>query len=317
MAKYLALLILSLFVVSCDKNSAGSGTMPLVTPPVRAATPAGFTARGVAGRALSSSDFRSRFFSAGPTNIFGILTDIDSRITGINSRTTPTTACSSTTPVAYTINPWGQTVTMYAQCYENVGTGLIQWGVKDRVTYLYVAIGATRSAIQITPHATLPDKYQVKAWISLGFTNTTCGTAGTWDGCSYGVMEIAADNSVNTFDFSVAGMGFGYCGAQLKSDGTNVYSKGSADGVGGACNAVDTLCVLASDITTPGTCASTTFTVSELGRKAVASSPTTVLAGAMHQASTHPAVPNVTLNGTSTDDINFGPTTPTAGVTAF
>ncbi len=319
-----ALLIGSLVVIvsliatsGCGKSSAGAGTFPLVTPPVKAAAPAGLKTRN---RVLDPADIRSRFFSAGPTNIFTILTNIDTRIGEINTRTTSTTTgCTAQAPVAYTISPWGQSVTMYASCYEIIGTptaaspGLIQWGTKDGAFYLYSAQGAARVAAIATPIAGT-SHYTVKAWMGVGYTNagtSTC-TGSAWDGCSYGVLQIDANSNTNTFEMAVAGIGFGYCGAQLKSDGTNIWILGSADGVSGACQAQDNNCVLASDATTTGSCTPplTTFSnTTAIGRAAIS--------GTSISWAADPTNTNVTLNGSSSDALAFGPTTATTGVASF
>jgi hypothetical protein len=109
---------------------------------------------------------------------------------------------------------------------------------------------------------------------------------------------------------SVAGIGFGFCGAQLRSDGTNVYATGSED-MGATCQPVSSSCVLASDLATAGTCTSLmTFTHPALGREAGMGATT-------FAASLYPSPPNLTLDGTMNDDLHFGPTAPTPGVASF
>jgi hypothetical protein len=63
---------------------------------------------------------------------------------------------------------------------------------------------------------------------------------------------------------------------------------------------------MASDLSTTDGCP-TSFTLPALGRRAGAGA---------HDfgASTYPDSPNVTLDGTNTDSLHFGPETPTAGV---
>jgi hypothetical protein len=325
-------------LAGCGKH--GPDRYPLVKPPVVAATPSGFKSASLAastvrsaalaGGGLSASEFKARFFSTGPTDIFGILDGIDSRIGDINSQASGdkrSAACLSQTPVAYSITPWGQSVTMYAQCYESVtvpgpstGASFVQWGQKDGVTYLYTAIGAEHVAVIATPIAGVADHYKVQAWIGLGYSNSGCGP-GTWDGCSYGVMQLVADASAGEFEFTVAGVGFGYAGAQLKSNGATVYAAASTD-MGTTCGAVDSLCVAASDLTTPGTCADgtalTTFDLPAIGREAVAGSDVPPINGGTFAASQYPASgANVTLNGTASDALAFGPAAPTAGVGSF
>ena len=271
-------------------------------------------------RALDPTDFKNRFFSAGPTYIFGILSSIDDRISGYNSSTS-TSACLSQDPVQYTVTPFGQTVTMYAQCYQQIGggftgdPGLIQWGVKDSIFYLYSAIGAGWTAAIATPIG-VTGQYSIQAWSSVGVGNGAVGTTGacstSWDSCSYGVIQISANPVTSNFEMSVAGMGFGYCGAQYNSDGVNIYGTGSTD-MGATCNTTDTICVLASDASTAATCTGPeqSFSLPALGRLAESG-----VAQANWGASGYPGGGGntITLNGTSGDDVHFGPIVPTVGV---
>jgi hypothetical protein len=398
---------------------------PLVTPPVRAAAPAGFGGTGsppsgfttqslrigrtqsdeefvfaradrprfgegptapssvVAGggfhlTSLASSDIRSRFFSAGPTNIYSLLGAIDDRITGINGRAQTTKSpCLAQAPVPYTITPFGQSLTFYVQCYEEIGSsapgdpGFVQFGMKDGVTYYYSAIGAGWTAAILTPTGgassldggvdaegggpqrgsdvgtdgspsigadgsvsvgSAGGAYVVKAWSGVGYLNAGgCGNKSGFDDCSYGVIEIQADSSQRTFEMAVAGIGFGYCGAQLKSDGTTVYGIGSPD-MGTTCAAADTFCVAASDVTTAGVCDPSimTFALPALGRMS-STGPNAggpgpgpgpgVDAGssAAWAASQYPGGPanRIVLDGTTSDSLYFGPTSPTPGAGAF
>ena len=323
------------FHTACGKSSGPGAGLPLVTPPVKSATPTGLRGSSTAwlrdlilprsafatASTLSTSDFKSRFFSTGPTDILGtVLPALDNLITNINTQSASNnSACLTQTPVSYTVTPFGQTVTMYAQCYSQ-GTAsytgdpaLTQFGTKDGVTYIYSAQGAEWVAAIITPITGSTSDYTVQAWIGLGYSNTS-GCSSTWDGCSYGAMEINANSKTKAFEFAVAGMGLGYCGAQLKSDGTNLYATASVD-MGTSCYDIGTLCVSASDGTTSGTCDTslTTFALTPLGRKSTASTATLVVGN--WGVSAYPATgANLTLDGSSTDDLRFGPTTPTTGV---
>jgi hypothetical protein len=108
---------------------------------------------------------------------------------------------------------------------------------------------------------------------------------------------------------TTAGLGEGYCGVQINSDGTSIYGEGSTD-MGAPCNAVDSLCVSA-DLTTTGTCTNLmTFTLPAIGRKAG-------MGRSAFDASLYPATPNITLDGTATDSLTFGPQAPTPGVPSF
>ena len=304
--------------------------LPLVTPPVKAATPAGFSGSGAKASklhplTLSSSDFQSRFFSAGPTNIFNILGEIDGRIMGINQANADgSPKCFALTPVAYPLIGVGQNVTLYAQCYDQVGTGtpadpeFLQVGIKDGVTYLYEAIGQGQVAAIVTPVSADGgadgEGEIVEAWMSVGTLNaaTSCGGHATWDGCSYGVIHLWANSASKQFEMTVAGIGFGYCGAQLRSDGSVIFGSGSTD-MGMTCNDVDTLCVDAADAMTPASCPAdvTAFTLGGLGRKAATGTSQTFGASAYPAAIA--GVGNITLDGTLGDALHLGPTAPTSG----
>jgi len=310
---------------------------PLLTPPVRAATPAGLggtapraslvrSSASISGKrfALDTADIKSRFFTAGPTSIFKILGDVDARVEEINRASSSGASCLTQEPVPYTLTPFGQTLTFYAQCFSTFAsspteTSFSQFGVKDGIVYLYVAMGAEHVAARITPVGDrVPDagpvsgKFQVDAYIGVGYNNaTSCGTMSGFDGCSYGVIELHSDESRLGLELTVAGVGFGYCGAQLKSDGVHVFAIGSLD-MGESCLTMSTLCVAASDVTTPGICSAelAMFTSRALGRTAVSGSN-----GAMG-ASQYPGKTDntITLNGTATDSLGFGPSAPSVGV---
>jgi hypothetical protein len=157
----------------------------------------------------------------------------------------------------------------------------------------------------------------VRAWIG----TDSAGCANGWDGCSYSVLELKANESTREFELSTAGVNTGFCGAQLKSNGTDVYAVGSsATAPGNTCGAVETLCVAASDATTPSTgCPGawlTIFGLPALGRTATASS-----SGGTWAASEYPggAANTVVLDGSSdgsapADSVQFGPSSPTPGV---
>ncbi|MEY4510459.1 MAG: hypothetical protein RLZZ450_2581 [Pseudomonadota bacterium] len=132
-----------------------------------------------------------------------------------------------------------------------------------------------------------------------------------FDSCSYGVMELHTEPVRRELVLSVAGIGFGYCGAQLKSDGVRVFGRDSLD-MGTSCPATSDLCVLASDVTTPTVCSGdiTTFSWPALGRKS------TVGTRQAFGASLYPggADNQITLDGTATDSLDLGPSAPADGV---
>ena len=47
---------------------------------------------------------------------------------------------------------------------------------------------------------------------------------GSFDGCSYTAIAIHANSATGEFEMSVAGIGVGVCGAQLRSDGASRHS---------------------------------------------------------------------------------------------
>jgi hypothetical protein len=299
---------------------------------------------------LDSNDIRSRFFSMGPTNVYGLLGSIDGRIQGYNMRAqNGAPACMQSAPIAYTIHPFGTDVAFYAQCVDKIGSsdpndpGFVQFGTKDGVVYYYSAVGAGWTAAILTPNAANDagadeagtdageggapaTSYRVHAWSGVGYLNADgCGNKGAFDDCSYGVIELVADASSGTFEMAVAGIGFGYCGAQLKSNGTLVYGVGSTD-MGQTCNDQGTFCVQASDVMTPADCSGdgvSTFALTPLGRRESMGSglahTTAPDGGVAWGASKYPGADanQVVLDGTNTDALHFGPSTPTAGVGSF
>ena len=344
--------------LGCGASKGAGANLPLISPPVRAATPAGLvagvqptpglTSQTGLGRklsALGADDIKSRFFTMGPTSIFSILAEVDMRIAEVNQSTSDhDESCLTQEPVPYQVTPWGQTLTFYAQCARTSvkdldnSMRLLQFGQKDGITYLYIAGGAETVAARLTPanlatpgaidggiasadtrdggvgQLTAGSAYRVDAWIGVGYNNaSSCGSRNSFDGCSYGVIELHTDAARRGFQLSVAGVGFGYCGAQLASDGTSVFARGSID-MGTTCQPPDTLCVAASDITTPATCLGslTSFSSPALGRQLTQglnmSGPSLYPGGAANQ---------IVLNGTPTDSLAFGPTMVTSGVGSF
>lgn len=281
--------------------------LPLITPPVRAATPPGLIPPAAA-HLVDATDFRSRFFSgSGPTDLFTLLGSVDDRLEFVNTASLGGPhACLSLAPVEYMITPFGQTVPFYAQCYQELGSpNFMQFGVNDGNTYLYVAVGATRLAARLTPVDGNPDQYLVEIWYGVGYTNVPDCSA-TFDGCTYAVVELRANSATSDFEMAVAGISVSFCGVQIKSDGTELYAEGSSDN--NMCAPTSTTCVDATDLTTPGTCAGLmAFDLVPIGR-------TATTGGQTWGASDYPSTPNITLDGTTSDSLHFAPETPTPGV---
>jgi hypothetical protein len=122
-------------------------------------------------------------------------------------------------------------------------------------------------------------------------------------------MELRADPSRSHLELSVAGLGFGYCGAQLSSDGTTIQFAGSID-MGTTCLPSASVCVSASDLTAQTQCPAPSFGLPAVGRMAGAG-PNGTFAASLYGSDI------VLLNGTGTDSLAFGPAAPTPGVAEF
>jgi hypothetical protein len=334
-----------------DAGRADAGSvlkrLPQITPLVRAAAPAGLGGRvptlprirgrtddlGVRRSALDSADFKSRFFTEGPTSVYRLLGELDKRIDEINASSANSSAACITQPsVPYTVEPFGRSLTFHAQCTVGTNSDFFQFGEKEGTIYLYIVGPVQHAAVRLTPvtrGASTSDSgtplagdvadaggssgaYRVDAWLGLGYNNAgACGPTGGFDGCSYGVMELHTEPLRRELVLSVAGIGFGYCGAQLKSDGERVFGRGSLD-MGMSCPATSDLCVLASDLTTPAVCSGDiqTFGWPALGRKA------TMGTLQAFGASMYPggADNQIVLDGTATDSLDLGPSAPAEGV---
>jgi hypothetical protein len=320
-----ALLASMICAAACTGGGGASVDLPLIVPPVRAATPSSFQVAAHAARqaaaegTISASDFRDRFFnpSGGPTEVFQILAGIDARLDEVNSAGGDKQhACLEQAPVDYMLSMFGQDVPFAAQCYRRFGTSgsgpaaFMQFGQRDGVTYLFVTGGAARVAARVTPVAGTTD-VEVDAWYGVGYTNAMCGTDHSFDGCSYAATQIHADPTKHAFEMTVAGIGVGFCGISMRSDGVSIYGAGSSD-MGATCQDRATLCASASDLSAPGACdAIASFTLPALGRQAGAGAHA-------FGASRYPDAPNIALDATATDSLGFGPAmAPTAGVGYF
>jgi hypothetical protein len=317
-------LLSSMICAAACTGSGASADLPLIVPPVRAATPSSFQAaartapQAAVDGAISAGEFRDRFFNpaGGPTEVFQILAGIDARLAEVNTAGDKPHACLEQAPVDYALSIFGQDVPFAAQCYRRFGTtgsgpaAFMQFGQRDGVTYLFVTGGAARVAARVTPVSGTTD-VEVDAWYGVGYTNAMCGTDHTFDGCSYAATQIHADPTTRAFEMTVAGIGVGFCGISMRSDGTSIYGAGSGD-MGATCQDRSTLCASAGDLTAPGACdAIASFTLPALGRRAGAGAHAF---GASH----YPDAPTIALDGTSTDSLGFGPATaPTAGVGDF
>lgn len=304
-------------------GAGGFSSIPLIAPPVMAATPAGFHSMSLRLRGggppngFTAQAFRDRFFSGGPTDLQQLLTSVDDRIAEVNgfAMATPR-ACTDLEPVEYSLTPWGAIEPFYAQCYRMTGTptaldpAFMQFGRKDGADYLYVAGGAARLAARVQPIEGT-DGFDVMLWFGVGYDNAeTCGEPPAFDGCSYGVAQLHADSSAAQLEMVVGGIGVGFCGAQISSDGAAIYGQGSAD-MGETCNDRAEVCVEAADLETVATCEPPpAFALRPIGRLAATGSHESGL-------SDYPDLPSIVLDGTVTDSLHFGPEAPTEGVGDF
>ena len=304
------------------KNSSMSLGTPMISPSFKIAIPAGLSQPlmngsllkhpGLGSRGLNAIDIKTRFFSAGKTNLSSILQTLDSRIETAHALTG---SCTTQTAIPYQISPFGQTVTLYAQCSQSQSPqftgdpGILMFGTHENLTYLYSASGDQRVAAIIEPLDSLgapthspgsSHDYQIEVWLGIGYGNP----ASTG---SYGAVHLYVNSFTKAFEMALAGQDFGYCGAQLKSDGTQVYLVGSTDR-GTTCAPPEAICVGASDLSAAATCGSElqAFELPALGRVSA-----TGANGKTLGASQYPGGPSnsILLTGQSIDSLGFGPTT--------
>jgi len=298
--------------VSYKLLSDSSIQLNKISPPFKSVVPGGLysgdSANSYHGLSLDSTEIKNRFFSDGPTNLFGILQGLDDRISGINSRMAWAT-CWKDVPTEYTFTVWNQSLTFQFQCFDawSEGDGFMEFGTDGNVMYLYERAGQEIVAAEVITDATSGEISTAHVWMSVGNENDP------WYGMSYGVIEILADVPNNEFQMSVAGSGFGYCGAQLRTDGTLIYVVGSSD-MGTTCTAQDIACVDASTLTdSAASCAGLmSFTLPALGRQQSYGSD-------VIGASNYPGGSDnvVVIDGTSGSSVFFGPTGQVSGVASF
>lgn len=303
--------------------------LPYVTPPVAAAAPTVFVISISTQKsrfAPLSKKFRvqsalnpqiviDRFFnpSGGPSNLFGILKQIDARVQGINGRlNTQFKTCMAATPTNYTLSTWGLNTTMFAQCSETwqgpqgqtTTEGFDQWAIKGPNFYLFEGGGESRVAAILHNFNATGGPDLVRVWYSVGCINRNG---------SHGVVEIIARPKDGIFEMTAAGGGLGFCGAQLKSNNMTLNITGSEDM--GSCSDIETVCVSAQDLSQTANCTGSinTFQLRPIGRM-----PYNITGvGCIHPPcndgpSKYPASgPNVYLTGTGLDDTFFGPSVPT------
>ena len=321
--------------INCSSTSGTVPDIPAVKPLIEETSPTGlkstsssskpqFNTTGSTTDTLGSS-VKSRFFNSGPTDIAGIAKNLDDRINSIKTRAAESErSCLSNTPVEMQTTILGKTVKIYAQCYDKVSdTGIVMFGKRNNTWYLYDSVGQTRSLFAITPSG---NGKVGEGYMGVGYQNassTSCSSK--YDGCSYGMISVYLNSDTRIFEMGVAGIGFGFCGAHIRSDLTNLFIAGSPNGVGAACTAysaasTDThACFSASDLSSTALTSCTSIDIDNfffkelMGKTALPS---------WNASNGWPASGNiVTLDGTTSDTIYFGwsieSITATAGISSF
>jgi hypothetical protein len=310
---------LGLFVAGCGGGGGGGGgggsgpdagpqlsvtiiDVPSLEQIVRDSAPSAFTADSAPAKPaattgmLDPQEFRARFFMKGPTNALDIMHNVDARLSFFRQTASDNVhvPCADQTPVEFNTGPVGQ-MKLYIQCYQMLPpNGLILWGQKDGSTYLYLHqdIGGVVAIARPAGPAPTADggvqHYTAEIWSTIGENNQP------WHSGSYGIMHIQGNSATSSFEMAVAGVNMGFCGAQIRSDGSNVYGEGSADGPSCADDA--TLCTTAGDLSKSGVCSSTlkTFNLPALGRKSFVDPD-----GYSANVSFYPSSANVIINGTN------------------
>ena len=301
-----------------NDDDGGDYVIPLLKPPVEESAPTSLQDASSRRRlrfdlyppidhrrlALDATDVKSRFFSTSATNVYDILDDIDDRINEFNRRGV-FSCINDVAAVPYSFEAFGNDLTFYASCAENLADDpatpkFIQWGYKNSTTFnIYMRGGATIIAGELMlsndVNRTVTD---VMLYYSVGVSSDLTQ--------SHGVATVRARPREKYIEMAVAGVGIGYCGAQLRADENRVYIKGSARS-GPTCDSTDDVCVLASDVTVTSTCtaAQKDFSLTAIGRQAIS--------GTSVDASDYPggASNQVIFSSDGMNDhTDFGPTEP-------
>lgn len=256
-------------VLFLTKDDDQSLTIPLLKPPVESAAPAGFklSTRRLLQATSSFNVAKDRFFrSQGPSSIYALLDRIDVRTQEVAQRATAleNNECIFSSPMEINIDGWpGEALSMSAQCYEvfQEGSTFMMFSVKEDSAHIYEKDGM----VTILAHVDIVDDSvdKVDIYFSVGTAYNTNQTG------SRGLMHLEASPKENKFQASMAGIGLGFCGVQIVSDGTKIKIHGSQDGIGGACEDIETICMsadLEEELTT-NQCDSLSITIEPLGRQ--------------------------------------------------
>lgn len=292
--------------------------VPPLKPPVQAAAPEGFKVTAARMRQLQT-DFsfhgqvKDRFFkSQGPSSIYPLLDRIDTRTRELNQRATALvgTECLTAEPIEVDIPGWpGEDLTMWAQCHDQLSESLfMMFGVRNNTVYLYEkdSMVTILAYGEINP-TNVTTFSKVDIYFAVGGAYTAAQTG------SRGLMHLEALPEENHIQASMAGIGMGFCGVELVSDGDNIKIHGSQDGVGGACEDVETICISGDlEIVRTGTeCDGLINDLGSLGRK-VSGDFKGELNITEWAASDFPGDGgnNVEISDVTTAHVKFGPSTP-------
>jgi len=303
-------LAMTLLASACSKSSSSGQSISItkMKPPVKAAAGSALTAgkKSMNMLAINASDIKDRFFDQGPSSIMDILGSLDNRLSEIETRSAESAHdCLDAEPSDVNLTIYGEPVTAKIQCVDDMGaSGFIAFGKDGNNWWVIDAVGAAHTVARAT---TLEDgKNEVEIWGGVGFTNAT--NFGAWDNGSYGFYHVNANNSTSEFEMTAGGIGMGFCGVSLLSDGTNLYIEGSPDAAMGACETTSSSCVLSNDLAGSGNCASiNTFAFEKLGRASVASSSTVQNSNGVTNwdVSDWLSTSGISIDGNSSDDIHF------------
>jgi len=304
-------------VVLTNKSDPPSRfNVPPLKPPVQKAAPEGFK---ITNRRVLQTDFsfhgqvKDRFFkSVGPSSIYPLLDRVDGRTRELNQRSTAIEGkeCLFEDAIEVDVPGWpGETLTMWAQCYEQLSETLfMMFGIRNNTVYLY----EKDEMVTILAYADLSET-NVTTFSKVDIYFAVGGAYESNQTGSRGLMHLEALPEENQIQASMAGIGMGFCGVELFSDGDKIKISGSQDGVGGACNATETICI-SGDLEvlyTGGECDELTNTLGNLGRK-----NSTDFSGDLDisgwAASEFPGgnLNNVEISDVVNTHVNFGPSTP-------
>jgi hypothetical protein len=306
-------------VIHSDSSTSPTGNLPLITPPIQAAAPSGLGDSNHTNTALkrrhllsfTSTDVRDRFFRAagGPTNMWDLLAEVDSRIAEMNMRVKQFPCLGGGTLVPYNLTLWhGRNETLHAQCSDRYndpnGTAIPDafglFSLHNHTFELFMGFGETMLAARVTLQSnnlTSENVTRVELWYSVGLSNVNG---------SHAVVQIVAQPQERVFEMTAAGVGIGFCGVHLYASNNTLLVHGSGDTPACQCGEVTTVCCDGADIATTVPCGAwPDFQLPPLGRSVVDASL------CVFNQSLYPAEgPYVQLSTLIRDEAYFGPRTP-------